>query len=212
MVLKAAIATLALAACSSVELAPPLLRAHTGPAANRPMHRIVALPASCGTLSLEKIETADPQHPIYQSRAECPATTLQAIDLAIRSELELGGFSIIDSERVNAVTASRHEVIQNEDSTATTVGARFEDATPFEQTEILRDLGADAVLSTRVWVGAGIGMGQRREVAVQIRLLAAADGALAWARRCELEVGGLTTDEVGIDRGARCAIAGARAR
>jgi len=210
-------AVLCLTGCSSVELAPPVIRARMGPAAERSVRRVVALPATCGALTQIRIETADPAHPIWETRAACPAITMAAIDTAIRSSLEFGGFEIIDSERVNAVTATRHEVEQRTSHYATKtteqVGARFEDATPFEQTEILRELRADGVLNTRIWVGAGVGAGQRRVIAVQIRLLSTTDGALVWARRCELEVGGLiVTDEVAMERGARCAVEGTRAR
>lgn len=207
----AVVALVGLGACASVELAPPLVRARTGPAMARPIRRVVAIPATCGALSVERIDAAG------KARATCPDTALRAVDMAIRSQLEFGGFEIIDSEQVNAVTATRHEVQERwgHGPTTTTTeqhGARFEDATPFEQTAILQELGAEGVLNTRLWIGAGVGFGQRRTIAVQIRLLATSDGALAWARRCELEVGGITTDEVAMERGTRCAIADARAR
>jgi hypothetical protein len=63
-----------------------------------------------------------------------------------------------------------------------TTGARFTDATPFEQRDILRERRADGVLSTRISIGADLGIGQRRTAIVQLRLLAF-DGTLAWARR-----------------------------
>jgi hypothetical protein len=142
---------------------------------------------------------------------------MAAIDNAIRSRLEFHGFNVIDADKVNAVTATRREVEERRGflrtATAETTGARFLDATPFEQREILRELGADGVLTTRISIGAGLGAGQRRTIVVQLQLLAAADGALAWARRCELEVGGLlATDELAMVSGARCAVEGASVR
>lgn len=204
---------LTVAGCSSVELAPPQLVTRAGPAAKRTIRRVVALPATCGTLGLERIETGDPDHPIWQPRESCPRDALTVVDGVVRSRLELAGFEIIDSERVNAVTASRHEETTDDERTVTErVGARFADATPFEQGEILRALGADGVLGIRIALGAGVGMSARRTVAVQIRLLAV-DGAMAWARRCELEVAGLmATDEAAMEQGARCAVQGVAAR
>lgn len=216
--MRLAIALVLATACSSSELAAPLIRARMGPAAQRPLHRVVARPASCGTLSSIAIPNAgDPQHSHWETRAMCSADAMTATDVAIRSILEFGGFEIIDSERVNAVTATRHEVEERKAfyTTKTTEqeGARFEDATPFEQADILRELGAEGVLTTRIWIGADVGFGQRRTVAVQVRLVAISDGALVWARRCEFEVGGLVaTDDVAMERGARCAIEGTRAR
>jgi len=201
---------------ASSELAQPLLRTRTGPAAAHPPHRVVALPASCGALSTIRIpNAADPDHPTFQVRELCPASAMQAIDIMLRGKLEFAGFQIIDSEKVNAVTGTRHEIEQRTAYMTTRTieqhGARFEDATPFEQAAILHELGADGLLTTRIWIGAGIGFGERRTVAAQVRLVSISDGALVWARRCEIEVGGLlTTDEVAMENAARCAIEGAK--
>lgn len=216
--LVALAAASALPACPGAELAPPVLRVRAGPAAERVVRRVVALPGSCGTLTDIRVPTGDPETPyVWERRVACPANTMTAIDNAIRSSLEFGGFDIIDADKVNAVTATRREIEERRGflhrTTTETEGATFLDATPFEQLEILRELAADGVLTTRVSVGAGVGAGQRRTVVVQLRLVAAADGALAWSRRCELEVGGLfTTDELAMERAARCAIEGAAAR
>ncbi|MEO8703885.1 MAG: hypothetical protein ABI867_27800 [Kofleriaceae bacterium] len=205
-----------LAGCSSAELAPPVLRARSGPAIDRAVHRVLAVPASCGTLSLVRVDTADPDRPTFQTRAACPPDALHAIDIAVRSSLEFGGFQIIDSEQLNAVTASRLQIERTTDGGPSSVethtdGARFEDATPFQQTAILADLRAEGLLTIRISVGAPVGFSQRRTVAVQAQLLAL-DRALVWARRCELEVSGFTTDEVAMERAARCATEGVRAR
>jgi len=62
-----------------------------------------------------------------------------------------------------------------------------------------------------MWIGAEQSTGGRRNVVVQVRLLASADGALVWARRCVLEVGGLAaTDAVALERAVRCATEGTR--
>jgi hypothetical protein len=229
-----ALAVPAIGACSSVELAGPVIRARSGPAAERPIRRIVAVPATCGALTELRVGTDAAGQGIWSQRSTCPKPTLLAVDQAIRSTLELGGFSVIDSERVNAVTATRHELQErslqraaaavdgltvtatHDDSTTTTTetrGARFEDATPREQLEMLTELGAQGLLSTRVTIGAGLGIGQRRLVTVQLQLLEMPERVLVWARRCELEVGGIfTTDERAMERAARCAVEGIRAR
>lgn len=205
------------AACSSVELAPPVVRMRAGPAVERSLRRVVALPSTCGSLTLIPLPTGDPDRHHWETRPACPEHAMAAIDNAIRSSLELRGFHVIDAEKVNAVTATRREVRERrgflQATTTETTGARFTDATPFEQRDILRELRADGVLSTRISIGAGLGIGQRRTVTVQLRLLAV-DGALAWARRCELEVAGLLTasDELAMERGARCVVEGVSPR
>jgi hypothetical protein len=215
--LAALAAALAPPACTSAELAPPAVRLRTGPAAARPMRRVIALPATCGSLTVVPIETEDSPHPRWETRATCPADAMASIDDLIRSGLELRGFRIIDADKVNAVTATRREIQERrgflQTTTTVTVSSLFVDATPFEQRDILRELGAEGVLTARIAIGAGLGIGQRRTVIVQLRLTAA-DGTLAWARRCELEVAGLlvASDELAMDRGARCVIDGVAAR
>lgn len=209
-----------LAACSSVELATPVVRGRVGPAAARPVRSIVALAASCGTLSMVRVPTSASEGMWVQQEA-CAAPALGAVDQTVRSNLELGGFSVIDSERVNAVTGTRREVQERRQhwggvQASTKIeqrGARFEDATPLEQRALLAELGAQGLLTTRVTVGASIGAGQRRVVTVQLQLLDVPDRQLVWSRRCELEVGGLfATDEAAMAKAATCAAEGIRAR
>lgn len=216
MVTRAAL-LVALAACSSVELAAPRVRDRIGPAADRPVKRVVALPSTCGTLEPKVLPSADNTRPATVIPAECSAPALSGIDQIIRTELDFGGFEMIDGERVNVVTGTRHEVEKREAAwgarKTTQVGASFEDATPVEQADILRELGADGILTTRIWVGAGVGAGGRRGVSVLLRMASASDRALVWAHRCDIEVGGLMdTDQLAIERAVRCAVKGVHAR
>lgn len=209
-------------ACISVELTPSIVRDRAGPAFAHPVRRIVALPSTCGTLSSVAMATGDPSISIYVPREKCAAPALFAVDQLLRSNLELGGFNVIDSERVNAVTSARHEVQERRQygsgvvtgtDTVERRGARFEDATPNEQRELLAELGAQGVLTTRISIGASVGAGQRRTVTVQLQLLEMPDRTLVWARRCEKEIGGLLdTDEIAMEGAARCASEGIRAR
>ncbi len=228
----AVLSALALGACSSVELAAPIIRTRRGPAAEAEVRRVVALPATCGALSLHVVESHG--NNLLAQRTACPSSALKAVDQVIRTNLELGGYSIIDAERVNAITASRHEVRERtlartastrpdlpttetrREVTAIdveTIGARFEDATPLEQQALLGELGAKGLLSTRVTVGAEVGIGMRRTVMVQLQLLEMPERVLVWARRCELEIGGLfATDEIAMERAARCVSEGMNSR
>ena len=215
MVARGAIALLVigLAACGSAKLTPALTRAQQGPAAARTVRRIVALGATCGSLTLHLVEPA--AAPATLEVRECEPAALTATDQTIRSALDFAGYQVIDAEQVNAVTARRHDVEERHDilvrRTTRTEGETFPDATPAEQAEILKDLRADGVLTTRVWIGAGVGLSTRRTVSVQLRLTAGADHALVWARRCEIEIG-FEQDPSAMQRTARCAAEGARAR
>lgn len=226
----------ATSSCASVELAAPIVRSRRGPAADAPVRRVVAVPATCGALTMTVMGTDANGNRTFGQREGCPPSTLLAIDQLIRSNLELGGYSVIDLERVNALTATRHEVQERtllrsaarttedtaaasgpgRDTTTTeteTRGARFEDATPLEQRELLAELGAQGLLTTRVTVGAEVGVGLRRIVMVQLQLLDMPERRLVWAQRCELEIGGIfATDDLAMVRAARCASEGLRAR
>lgn len=210
----------ATAACSSVELAAPVVRGRVGPAAERPVRSIVALAASCGTLSMVRVPI-NASDGMWVQQAACSADALGAVDQKVRSSLELGGFSVIDSERVNAITGTRREVQERRQyygsvrssSEIEQRGARFEDATPLEQRALLAELGAQGLLTTRVTIGASVGAGQRRVVTVQLQLLDVPERQLVWSRRCELEVGGLfATDEAAMASAAGCAAEGILAR
>lgn len=204
---------LATASCMSVELAAPRLRTNSGPAAHRTIKRVVALPATCGGLVRAELAQQQNVEPEYLP-GKCPENALKGADQAIRAALEFRGLTVIDSEKVNAVTATRHEAeVRSTYATTTTVeqhGSMFEDATPNEQTEILRELSADALLNMRVFLGSSMGVGIRRTVVVQIRLRVVEDGALVWARRCEVEVGGLITSTLAIEQATKCAIEGTK--
>ena len=215
---------LAIPACASEELALPELHVHLGPARARVLHRVVALPASCGSTVLEAPAGAPPPTatpaPVTGSAAMaadvaaalCSPDALLGVDQAVRSALDFAGYEVVDAEQLNAVTASRHEIVERhalqERRTIETRGALFEDATPREQAQILAELGADALLSTRVWFGTGVGAANRHHVTVQVALTASSDDALVWARRCSLEIAVLG-DAAAVERAARCAARGA---
>jgi len=204
---------LALAGCGSATLTPALTRARSGPAADQPIRRVVAMEATCGSLELHVVQPSSPS--VRLEVLECGRDALAGADQSIRSALDFAGYGVIDAERVNAVAARRRELEERHGllstRTARTTGVTFADATPAEQADILKALGADGVLTTRVWIGAGTGFSSRRSVSVQLRLATAADRTLVWARRCEIEVG-IEPDQSAIQRAARCAAEGGRPR
>jgi hypothetical protein len=242
----AALAVVAVLAggCVSSELLPPVLRTRTGPSYQQKPRTVIALPSTCGSLSLigradrtapqgEIVDPYDVTRPVATTvDPHCMQDSMLNVDQQVRAELEFRGYKIVDPERVNAATRSRLQVIDRAAesvagavdgadlggtaSTASTAsrtqitGATWFEATPTQQATILRDLGADGVLSTRIWVGAGQSFMQRRTTQVQIRLLNAATGDLVWVSRCEIEVG-LVLDNEAIEAATRCALEGAAA-
>ena len=207
MVSRALLAAVVLFGCTSAELAKPVYYAHRGPAAQQTVRRVVALPATCGSLSMTAEYVGGTPTVLSQ---RCLPSFLPPTDQLIRSQLDFLGFQVIDSEKVNAVTASRREIITRhglaESTRVEKHGSLFADATPIEQAAILRELNADAVLNTRILIGSDTGVGKRRSVVVQVRLRAADDGRLIWVHRCEVEIGGIEMDVDGIQAATRCAM------
>jgi hypothetical protein len=211
------------AGCSSVELLPDRVRVRTGPAAGMKTHKLVALPATCGALSTLAGTAESSSETALTS--ECAPPDVEGVDGSVRAALEFQGFQVIDSEQLNATSRERIEKIETSRSVSAGVrspeswsreverrGATFVEAPPSLQKSILQELGADGLLSTRIWIGAATGLSARRAVEVQVRLLHVPSGKLVWARRCTLEVGGLVTDAMAMERAARCATRGAAAR
>ena len=222
---------LALVACVSADLTPMQLHANRGPAGEREIHRIVALPATCGSLQepypgdarFDRPPNGDKTHTnanyaYDHPTAMCSEDSLVGVDQIVRSSLDFHGYDVIDADKLNAITATRTEVVERNATIQRQRnapgrrmieirGSMFEDATPREQAEILRDLKADAMLVTRVWYGPGNGTGNRHTLVVQVRLAMIPDRALVWARRCDAEIGVLG-DAVGVERATRCAVEG----
>ncbi len=216
--------SLLLVACSSVELLPDRVRVRTGPAAGMKTRKVVALPATCGALSALAPTAETSQSTASALTSECAPPDVEGVDGSVRAALEFQGFQVIDSEQLNATSRERIEKIETTRSVSQGVrspeswsreverrGATFVEAPPSLQKSILEELGADGLLSTRIWIGASTGLSARRAVEVQVRLLNVPTGKLVWARRCTLEVGGLITDAMAMERAARCATRGATA-
>ena len=194
---------------ASVDLAAPRVRSRSGAAPAPAGLRVLAVPATCGSLQLQWDRHSPTSEP--GTVEACSKTAVNGLDQAVRAALDFAGYQVIDPERLNVETARRRErYVETNGSgvlTTETVGARFDDVTPLEQARIMKQLGATGVLTTRVWVGAGVGRSFRRIVTVQVRLSTAPEGRLIWARRCELEVGAVL-DNPAMDRAARCAVEG----
>jgi hypothetical protein len=196
-----------------VELLPPQSTVVRGPAFARPPKRVLALPIRCGSLSHFKA---------LDTPSVCTQKLLADSGARMRSALELQGMSLVDAEHVNAEIRSRFEVherkVRTDESgpqprlleigsadTVTIEGARFEDAPPALQASLTSDLGIDAMLTSRAWIGPA-GLGGRRTVRVQIRMIRIDTGELVWASRCDVEADLASSDALAVERASTCAI------
>ena len=163
----------------------------------------------------------------FHEPARCTTGDLGSIDGRVRSLLDFAGADVIASDTLNAQTRSRRETetrtttgigspdplapVAETTSRETVIeGSTFADAPLPLQREILREIRADAVLTTRIKVGAATGPSGRRIVEVQLRMAAALTGQMIWAKRCTMEIGGILATDIGTaEAGVACAITGA---
>ena len=106
MTARALAILLVLAGCASAEPAGPRLRVRHGPTFRATPMRIVALPPTCGWLSAP---TAQPQPDGTWVVMPMGTCEYEGVAEQVRTELEFRGFAVLDSERLNAESATRRE-------------------------------------------------------------------------------------------------------
>lgn len=208
-----------LAGCSSVELEPTTSKVIAGPAMGQPIRKVVAVRASCASLStFSRRRGPNGQWVDSPTNASgCSEEQIDGVDQLVRLALEFRGYAVVDSERVNAVTARRTDVLvveteQRDDERLTSTrstesvvtGSLFADAPPAVQDQILAELDAEGLLHARILVGAPVARSPRRSIDVQVRLVDVASGDLVWASRCRINVG-WEVNEPAVMKAARCA-------
>lgn len=106
--------------------------------------------------------------------------------------------------------ADRQSTTTTESSVIHLDGSGFSDLTVPQKRAVLAEAGADAVLVTRVVVGAAVGNwdpDQRVEVMVK---LSVGDGSqMAWAARCSASSNDFSSVNAALENAARCAVHGA---
>lgn len=213
-----------------VEKRPPVTEFMRGPGGAQVARRVLAFQSMCGSLSKlngTPEKNLDPTAPtskvVFIEVDPCGANNRLAVDTAVRSELEFRGYIIVDDNAINMITGERTQTI---DTTTVTTnqgttteqhrvaeinGISFLDATPNDQKFVLDQLGVDALLTTRIWLGTGRSNGVNGRdvplVRVQIRLVDAATGYMKWTGRCELETSEWETTIHRVERASRCALA-----
>lgn len=194
---------------ASSRLSAPRLTVRAGPAHEQLLRRIVALPATCGMLTALQNEHGHLRDNKVTNALACTRRLIASVDALVRSYLEFDGLDVIDSETVNAMAFTRLERLFTENGVTEVAsnvrGARFADASPRAQDEILAELQVDGLVDTTIWVGAGVGLSARRGVEVQVRVLHVPTGDFMWMRRCWLEAG-FESNRVLALEAARCAV------
>jgi len=140
---------------------------------------------------------------------ECVACTPQqlgAIATETRMGLELSGYSVVDSELVNAEARVRFTHTTNDRSEVSVDGTRgWDGLAPGQQADLLTAMGVDGVLRTSIAVHGVPGPDYSSTITVTLAV-ARIDGAVAWRTDCSVVSDGIGSTMLAIERASRCAI------
>jgi len=187
------LATVALVAgCHYAVRATPSSRVYRGPAFAHTPHVVAALPVEC---------------------RNCAPNQLDAIAMQTRMGLELRGYTVVDTELVNAEARMRLRT-STEQLSGTDNELRTEEVTttpawtqlsPRQQHELLIALGVDGVLHTSVTMTytATSDFHQTILIALAVEQL---DGTVAWRSDCGTSNTGDDTNTWMIERLGQCAL------
>lgn len=157
----------------------------------------------------------------------CSRPYAAAIASATRMSLELGGYSVVDTELLNAErwrrttatiepTSSRVPSVPQHglrdvpmdtarERTERAGGASWADASRDEQQRMLIAMGVDGVLATEVGMSRAHGMARQRTLTMRVSVTRL-DGGLVWRSECDVETGDYHSDEQAVDLATRCAV------
>ena len=210
---------------------PPVLypQVQPGPAAQARPTKILVLPAACGSVETQcppsYITTVDTivrgglefvGHNLVESETLLNHTRQRHEEQSARTVTDSSD-SRSETERTLAFDESvNHQadsVHTEQTRTVTLDGPVFEDLSVTERHELLREVGADAVLSVRIVIGGSIGVWvPNQNVEVMVKLGVAQGDEMAWASRCMASSNDFTTVDAALEAAARCAIYGATGR
>ena len=190
-----------LAACNFTP-PTPVARVRRGPAAREFTSPLAALPVSCEGTSMG-----------------CLPGYLFGVSSATRIALEFGGYTIVDSELINAElrrrstvtteTSQRGAIVPTPTTTdvkTEVTGRLWSDLPILEQRELLSAMGVRGVLRAQVALGTPHGMAGQRTVTVGISLARLDDDLLVWQSQCDVETGDYHSEAQAVDLATRCAL------
>jgi len=188
----------------------PVARVAHGPAFRDRCVTLAALPVRCAS-----------------ELTICSRPYAAAIASATRMSLELAGYSVVDTELLNAEgwrrttttidpTSNRAPAVPQhglrdvpmdtaQERIERAGGASWTDAPRDQQQRMLIAMGVDGVLATEVGMGRARGMARQRTLTMRV-IVTRLDGALVWRSECDVETGDYHSDEQAVDFATRCAV------
>lgn len=140
----------------------------------------------------------------------CLPGYLFGVSSATRIALEFAGYTIVDSELINAELRRRSTVTTDTASSTETktdvTGRLWSDLPLLEQRELLTAMGVRGVLRAQVALGTPHGMAAQRTVTVGLSLARLDDDLLVWQTQCDVETGDYHSEAQAVDIATRCAL------
>ncbi len=205
--------------------APKLVAQVSRPASEQPAPRLVlALDADCGSMeftcpdqykgTVDNIVRASmdfvgynliPEQqvrPETTKRHETHNKSTKSVSTASNETTD----GTLEFERTRVRSTTRNEA----QSTSTIVleGSRFEDLSVLDREEVLSQVGADAVLTVRIILGANYGSWSTKQIAEVMVKLSGPDGGMLWASRCAASSENYATLTAALEAATRCAVYG----
>jgi hypothetical protein len=195
--------------CSFTPPTPVAYVAH-GPAFGQPVTPLAAMPVNCDAMTLGCL-------PGYQL----------AVANATRMAIEFGGYSLVDSELINAEMRVRFTRTRQDLGTASTAtltngtitgttgttetttevtGRTWIDLGAAERRDLLKDIGIRGLLYSTIGLGVPHGMAGQRTVTVRIALARLADDAVVWQSECGVETGDFHSEAQALELATKCAL------
>jgi len=169
-----------------------------GPAYGQIVTPLAALPVNCGAATMGCL-------PGYKV----------AVASATRMAIEFGGFSLVDSELINAEMQRRFTLTRettsrgapaNDQTDTELTGRTWSDLEPQQQRDLLTAMGVKGLFHATVTMGIPHGMAGQRTVTVAVAISRLSDAQLVWQAECGVETGDYHSEVQAVDLATRCAL------
>ncbi len=225
LLLAGAVLALSTAGCGGHH-GPPVLhpQVQPGPAAAYKPTRILVLPAACGSVELpcptSYIEAVDAivrgglefvGHNLVESESLFAQTRQRHEEINSKTTTsDASSATNLDHPLFDETISSGSSSVTTESSRQVILdGPTFEDLAVLERHQVLKDAGADSVLSVRIIVGGRMGVWMANQnVEVMVKLGVNQGDDMAWASRCMASSNDFKTVDAALEAAARCAIYG----
>lgn len=171
----------------------PVAYVRRGPAYGELLTPLVALPVACTRTTMG-----------------CTPGYLLGVASATRIAMEFGGYTIVESELINAELLRRStrttETTGGETTEVDRTGRTWADLPPQAQRDLLAAMGVKGVFRAEIGMDTPRGMANQRTVTVGISISRVIDDQLVLQSECGVPTGDYHSEAQAVDLATRCAL------